>query len=828
MGWGKVGEMVVALGVNNDQLKKGLKESTDLISSTMNTISSMKSELLSMGAVAGPISSIQKWAAAVNDLTDKTNMAGESASKLLAVGQYVGLSADEMSGAMAKMSKAAFSAAESINVASASGQVSSDVFSKFGIQITDANGVLLSAEQILTNVTNVHRNMANGVAKNALEMEIFGRTGTKLNDLLNLTEIQMRDVAQAAEKSGLVLSTDQTQAWEDAGFAVNKAKLQMQGLTVAIAREMLPEFDKLTKTLDSVTEWFSSLDSESKKNIATSLELAAAASALSIGWRGLVFVAGPLIGSIVSISNAYKALAVSANSARIAMLATGIGAATGIAAAIYSAVDKYNHYADGGEFEINDMGDVTKKEKVKSPADLKREQDNLKVETQAPPDGYIPPEIIPTSSVGSIGGNTKDKSSNQSLKEISDLNKDLAKFSETTKTLANDYAKMVADYAASQEVGSAAIIGNIEREYDRRKESITDWLSDVSKATKEAEAMYERALATDDSEAINKAAVIFEEQKQLQIKKADEAAKELARIDADKNRELMANYTAVSRFRADLDEEMRTYDLEGFRALLATKQAEEMLALEEKQSMMQIYMDWEAEAHKSNAMTMMEMQNMAKDGLANSFGQAIIGANTLGQSLKNLTKQLIAYYITDRAQSAISAAFGMGLKEKEAAKSSVMAAKASAEWTPPAVAYETVHPGSALRAAGAVTTAMATSTMAAVPGKATGGLVSGPGSSTSDSILTRLSDGEYVVQASAVRALGADTLDSINNGQLPTISTPILSGIDFGKMFIDSGRGASAATAITQNIYGDINSGADYEDMWDDLNDMFAGALRGV
>ena len=33
---------------------------------------------------------------------------------------------------------------------------------------------------------------------------------------------------------------------------------------------------------------------------------------------------------------------------------------------------------------------------------------------------------------------------------------------------------------------------------------------------------------------------------------------------------------------------------------------------------------------------------------------------------------------------------------------------------------------------------------------------------------------------------------------------------------------------VTQNIYGDINSGADYEDMWDDLNDMFAGALRGV
>jgi hypothetical protein len=45
---------------------------------------------------------------------------------------------------------------------------------------------------------------------------------------------------------------------------------------------------------------------------------------------------------------------------------------------------------------------------------------------------------------------------------------------------------------------------------------------------------------------------------------------------------------------------------------------------------------------------------------------------------------------------------------------------------------------------------------------ADGGYISGPGTSTSDSIPMRLSDGEYVIRAKAVRALGTDFLDRLN------------------------------------------------------------------
>ena len=50
---------------------------------------------------------------------------------------------------------------------------------------------------------------------------------------------------------------------------------------------------------------------------------------------------------------------------------------------------------------------------------------------------------------------------------------------------------------------------------------------------------------------------------------------------------------------------------------------------------------------------------------------------------------------------------------------------------------------------------------------AEGGFVSGPGGPTSDSVLARLSAGEYVVKSSAVNKLGIPALEQINQGRLP-------------------------------------------------------------
>lgn len=55
---------------------------------------------------------------------------------------------------------------------------------------------------------------------------------------------------------------------------------------------------------------------------------------------------------------------------------------------------------------------------------------------------------------------------------------------------------------------------------------------------------------------------------------------------------------------------------------------------------------------------------------------------------------------------------------------------------------------------------------------AKGGLVTGPGTGTSDSIAANLSNGEYVIRANAVKAYGVDFLNAIN-GQRPVASMPM-------------------------------------------------------
>ena len=54
-----------------------------------------------------------------------------------------------------------------------------------------------------------------------------------------------------------------------------------------------------------------------------------------------------------------------------------------------------------------------------------------------------------------------------------------------------------------------------------------------------------------------------------------------------------------------------------------------------------------------------------------------------------------------------------------------------------------------------------------VKGYATGGMISGPGTNTSDSILARLSKGEYIMNAATVSKFGSSFFDNLNSGMLP-------------------------------------------------------------
>lgn len=89
----------------------------------------------------------------------------------------------------------------------------------------------------------------------------------------------------------------------------------------------------------------------------------------------------------------------------------------------------------------------------------------------------------------------------------------------------------------------------------------------------------------------------------------------------------------------------------------------------------------------------------------------------------------------------------------------------------------------------------------------TGGNVKGEGTSTSDSIPARLSNGEFVVKASAVRKYGTGFLNAVNNGNFTKLHMPVARFADGGSVLKEaSDSTARGAESFANNIGTNISN----------------------
>ena len=92
-----------------------------------------------------------------------------------------------------------------------------------------------------------------------------------------------------------------------------------------------------------------------------------------------------------------------------------------------------------------------------------------------------------------------------------------------------------------------------------------------------------------------------------------------------------------------------------------------------------------------------------------------------------------------------------------------------------------------------------------VPGAATGGEIRGPGTGTSDSIVARLSNGEFVMKAAAVNKYGTAFMHAVNSGKVPKFAnggsvTPSSPSLSAGIMTGVVELGPKTIKAISANV----------------------------
>ncbi|MFI1524928.1 hypothetical protein [Streptomyces griseus] len=125
-----------------------------------------------------------------------------------------------------------------------------------------------------------------------------------------------------------------------------------------------------------------------------------------------------------------------------------------------------------------------------------------------------------------------------------------------------------------------------------------------------------------------------------------------------------------------------------------------------------------------------------------------------------------------------------------------------------------------------------------------GGMVTGPGTGTSDSILARVSNGEFVVRAKSVAKYGARFLAAINEGRLGMAATVGGAGGGMAGAGAEAGRGLSAglrsaaagvdgaaramAAAVTAGVRGELEIASPSKKMRALMKDVGKGLILGM
>lgn len=434
---------------------------------------------------------------------------------------------------------------------------------------------------------------------------------------------------------------------------------------------------------------------------------------------------------------------------------------------------------------------------------------------EAGPEAVIPLKDSVLSQIGAAimtayqkGKNTKETELTEIQAKIKTLadTKELDAYAKVMKEAADKAAevgKEVQTFNAYQKEANktAAAYGEIGEKTIAMKEralQITKEIADLTAKVKagkasDVEALKVRALAQEKEELLK----TYDEEKTAAIKAAQDAASARLAIEkqagaAIENLQLQTaqkvNSRALALQQARLQEEKadtatchaqymaylkERSDAEG--ANYATILANESQLAQQRQAWHEQLMvnaaDWSM--YMDTILTNLS-QNLT-DGLAAGLAECIVKGQNLGDTFNRIAENLAINFLQGVLQKAIGS---LGILQNlgnqtakqeisnakketaaQAGKTGVLAANATAS-------YIAAMPFMAFGAAGVVSGQMLSAKMAGMgmSAFASGGYVSGAGTGKSDSIPAMLSNGEYVINADAVRRVGVSALNRINQG----------------------------------------------------------------
>jgi len=258
-----VRELVALLGVKTD--KKGFGDAEGGIQSIV------KWAKVAAVAVAGIAAGRAVWGLAkdvaeagdrLDKMSKRTGIAADTLQKLGHVAALGGASLSDIEMSIKRLQAASSDASFGLKTYTRE-------FDRLGISIKDEQGNFKDTTQLLLEVADGMKNLDSDTERTAVAVKLLGRSGTTLIPTLKQGSEAIREQMEEVEALGGLMGQDMVQASADFIDNQQRMTVAIDGLKLAVGRELLPIFLKMQ---DSVIGWWKANRKWIAENIAPKIK----------------------------------------------------------------------------------------------------------------------------------------------------------------------------------------------------------------------------------------------------------------------------------------------------------------------------------------------------------------------------------------------------------------------------------------------------------------------------------------------------------------------------------------------------------------------------
>lgn len=167
-----------------------------------------------------------------------TGIATDKLQEYMYAAELVDVSTETLTGAMAKNIR-------SMNSAREGSEKTASAYGKLGVSVTKRNGELRDSEEVFMEVVDALGKVRNETERDALAMEIFGKSAQELNPLIVAGSGALAKFAQQARDAGAVLDEKTLKAYGKLDDQLQRLKSGAQAAKNALGQVFLPVLTSL-------------------------------------------------------------------------------------------------------------------------------------------------------------------------------------------------------------------------------------------------------------------------------------------------------------------------------------------------------------------------------------------------------------------------------------------------------------------------------------------------------------------------------------------------------------------------------------------------------